>query len=145
MSVSDFQSKVQDMADSVKADTRCPSTRGRSSASYRSVRGLRRRSDVARISEYRIVALVRSDRWPYHSRRANMQSPNQDITKNRFARRDGRIEDVCMHHRKYRLIVPFLLPALFLYGVFVLYPYGQAIYLSLTSWRGLPQQALGWA
>src|SRR6476620_9282193 len=42
-----------------------------------------------------------------------------------------------MHHRKYRLIVPFLLPALILYGVFVLYPYGQAIYLSLTSWRGL--------
>jgi N-acetylglucosamine transport system permease protein len=30
-----------------------------------------------------------------------------------------------------------MLPALLLYGVFVLYPYGQAIYLSLTSWRGL--------
>jgi len=42
-----------------------------------------------------------------------------------------------MYHRKYRLIVPFLLPAMILYGVFVLYPYGQAIYLSLTSWRGL--------
>jgi N-acetylglucosamine transport system permease protein len=42
-----------------------------------------------------------------------------------------------MHHHKYRLIVPFMFPALLLYGVFVLYPYAQAIYLSLTSWRGL--------
>lgn len=42
-----------------------------------------------------------------------------------------------MYYRKYRLIVPFLLPALLLYGVFVLWPYGQAIYLSLTSWRGV--------
>ena len=42
-----------------------------------------------------------------------------------------------MHYRKYRLIVPFMLPALLLYAVFVLYPYGQAIYLSLTSWRGV--------
>ncbi len=42
-----------------------------------------------------------------------------------------------MDYRKYRLIVPFLLPALILYGVFVLYPYGRAFYVSLTSWRGL--------
>jgi N-acetylglucosamine transport system permease protein len=42
-----------------------------------------------------------------------------------------------MHHHKYRLIVPFMFPALLLYGVFVLYPYAQAFYLSLTSWRGL--------
>ena len=42
-----------------------------------------------------------------------------------------------MHYQKYRLIVPFLLPALALYGVFVLYPYAQAMYLSLTGWRGL--------
>ncbi len=42
-----------------------------------------------------------------------------------------------MEYRKYRLIVPFLLPALVLYGVFVLYPYGRAFYVSLTSWRGL--------
>jgi N-acetylglucosamine transport system permease protein len=42
-----------------------------------------------------------------------------------------------MHHHKYRLIIPFLLPAVILYGLFVLWPYGQAIYLSLTSWRGV--------
>ncbi len=41
-----------------------------------------------------------------------------------------------MHYQKYRLIVPFLAPALILYSVFVLWPYGQAIYISLTSWRG---------
>jgi N-acetylglucosamine transport system permease protein len=42
-----------------------------------------------------------------------------------------------MHYRKYSVIVPFLAPALLLYGVFVLWPYAQAIYLSLTSWRGV--------
>lgn len=42
-----------------------------------------------------------------------------------------------MHHQKYRLIVPFLLPAALLYGVFVIWPYAQAIYVSLTSWRGV--------
>jgi N-acetylglucosamine transport system permease protein len=42
-----------------------------------------------------------------------------------------------MNHHKYRLIIPFLLPAVILYGLFVLWPYGQAIYLSLTSWRGV--------
>lgn len=41
-----------------------------------------------------------------------------------------------MYYRKYRLIVPFLLPALILYFVFVLYPYGRAFYISLTSWSG---------
>lgn len=41
-----------------------------------------------------------------------------------------------MYYRKYRLIVPFILPALILYFVFVLYPYGRAFYVSLTSWRG---------
>jgi N-acetylglucosamine transport system permease protein len=41
-----------------------------------------------------------------------------------------------MYYRKYRLIVPFLLPALILYAVFVLYPYGRAFYISMTSWRG---------
>jgi len=41
-----------------------------------------------------------------------------------------------VYYRKYRLIVPFLLPALILYFVFVLYPYGRAFYISLTSWRG---------
>ena len=42
-----------------------------------------------------------------------------------------------MYYRKYQLIVPFLAPALLLYGLFVLWPYAQAIYLSLTSWRGV--------
>jgi N-acetylglucosamine transport system permease protein len=42
-----------------------------------------------------------------------------------------------MHYQKYRLIVPFLLPAILLYGVFVVWPYVQAIYVSLTSWRGV--------
>ena len=42
-----------------------------------------------------------------------------------------------MYYRKYRLIIPFLLPALALYSVFVLYPYVQAFYLSLTSWSGV--------
>ena len=42
-----------------------------------------------------------------------------------------------MYYRKYQLIVPFLAPALILYGLFVLWPYAQAIYLSLTSWRGV--------
>jgi N-acetylglucosamine transport system permease protein len=41
-----------------------------------------------------------------------------------------------MYYRKYRIIIPFLLPALILYGVFVLYPYSRAIYISLTSWKG---------
>lgn len=42
-----------------------------------------------------------------------------------------------MHYHKYRLIVPFLIPSLFLYAVFVLYPYAQAIYNSFTRWRGV--------
>ena len=42
-----------------------------------------------------------------------------------------------MHYQKYRLIIPFLLPAILLYGVFVVWPYAQAIYTSLTSWRGV--------
>jgi len=41
-----------------------------------------------------------------------------------------------VYYRKYRLIIPFLLPALLLYCVFVLYPYGRAFYISMTSWRG---------
>jgi len=41
-----------------------------------------------------------------------------------------------VYYRKYRVIIPFLLPALILYSVFVLYPYARAFYISLTSWRG---------
>ncbi|HEX5503605.1 MAG TPA: sugar ABC transporter permease [Thermomicrobiales bacterium] len=42
-----------------------------------------------------------------------------------------------MQHQKYRLIVPFLAPAIILYAVFVLWPYGQSFYTSLTEWSGL--------
>jgi N-acetylglucosamine transport system permease protein len=42
-----------------------------------------------------------------------------------------------MYRHKYRIIVPFLLPALFLYCVFVLYPYAESFYNSLTQWRGV--------
>ncbi len=42
-----------------------------------------------------------------------------------------------MHYHKYRLIIPFLIPSILLYAVFVLYPYAQAIYNSFTRWRGV--------
>ncbi len=41
-----------------------------------------------------------------------------------------------MKHNKYRLVVPFVLPSLLLYGVFVLWPYGQALYYAFTDWHG---------
>ena len=45
-------------------------------------------------------------------------------------------KEATVYYQKYRLIVPFLLPALLLYFVFVLYPYGRAFYISMTSWKG---------
>ena len=42
-----------------------------------------------------------------------------------------------MYHHKYRLVIPFLTPAILLYGVFVLWPYAQSFYIALTDWRGL--------
>ena len=36
-------------------------------------------------------------------------------------------------------VAAFLAPALILYSVFVLYPYGRAFWLSLTKWRGLSE------
>ena len=42
-----------------------------------------------------------------------------------------------MHHHKYRLVVPFLTPAIVLYSVFVLWPYVQSFYIALTDWRGV--------
>lgn len=42
-----------------------------------------------------------------------------------------------MTNKKYHIIIPFLLPALLLYSVFVIYPYARSIYISLTKWRGL--------
>lgn len=42
-----------------------------------------------------------------------------------------------MHHQKYRLVIPFLLPSLLLYLVFVIWPYAQSFYVALTDWRGV--------
>jgi N-acetylglucosamine transport system permease protein len=43
--------------------------------------------------------------------------------------------------KKYHIIIPFLFPSLLLYGVFVLNPYIQSMYISLTKWRGLTPKA----
>ncbi len=52
-----------------------------------------------------------------------------------------------MYRGKYRLIIPFLIPSLLLYGVFVIYPYLSAMYISLTKWSGLtkPPEFIGLA
>ncbi len=42
-----------------------------------------------------------------------------------------------MHHHKYRLIIPFVIPGLLMYSVFVLWPYTQALYVALTDWSGM--------
>jgi len=42
-----------------------------------------------------------------------------------------------MYKHKYRVIIPFLAPAIILYLVFVIYPYVRAMYNSLTSWKGV--------
>ena len=42
-----------------------------------------------------------------------------------------------MYRNKYKIIIPFLSPALFLYGLFVIYPYVQAMYIAFTKWKGL--------
>ena len=42
-----------------------------------------------------------------------------------------------MSKPKYHIIIPFLFPAVAMFLVFVAYPYGQAMYFSLTKWRGL--------
>lgn len=41
-----------------------------------------------------------------------------------------------MHYHKYRVVIPFLAPALLIYSVFVLFPYVNAFFLALTSWSG---------
>ena len=38
---------------------------------------------------------------------------------------------------QWKLVVPFIVPSLIIYGVLVIYPYIQAFYLSLTFWRGV--------
>ncbi|OLF09644.1 ABC transporter permease [Actinophytocola xanthii] len=42
-----------------------------------------------------------------------------------------------MHHGKYTFVVSFLLVPVGIYGLFVVSPYLQAIYISLTDWTGL--------
>lgn len=42
-----------------------------------------------------------------------------------------------MHYHKYRLIIPFVVPGLLMYGIFVLWPYTQALYVALTDWSGM--------
>jgi N-acetylglucosamine transport system permease protein len=42
-----------------------------------------------------------------------------------------------MYKNKYRVIIPFLAPAILLYLVFVIYPYGRSMYNSFTSWKGV--------
>jgi N-acetylglucosamine transport system permease protein len=42
-----------------------------------------------------------------------------------------------MYRHKYRVIIPFLAPAVILYVVFVIYPYARSMYNSFTSWKGV--------
>lgn len=42
-----------------------------------------------------------------------------------------------MYKHKYRVIIPFLAPAVVLYLLFVIYPYGRSMYNSFTSWKGV--------
>ena len=42
-----------------------------------------------------------------------------------------------MYRNKYRLIIPFLVPALALYLTFVVYPYTRSMMIAFTSWRGV--------
>jgi N-acetylglucosamine transport system permease protein len=42
-----------------------------------------------------------------------------------------------MNRHKYRLIIPFLAPAVILYLTFVIYPYLRSMYNSFTSWKGV--------
>jgi N-acetylglucosamine transport system permease protein len=42
-----------------------------------------------------------------------------------------------MKHGKWPLLAAFLLPALAVYGVFVISPYAQAFFIAMTDWQGL--------
>jgi len=46
-----------------------------------------------------------------------------------------------MYHGRRRFLAVFTIPPLALYVIFVLSPYAQAFYLSLTDWRGYSSQA----
>ena len=46
-----------------------------------------------------------------------------------------------IRRRKLHIIIPFLFPAILLYAVFVIYPYGRSMYISLTKWRGFTPKA----
>jgi N-acetylglucosamine transport system permease protein len=47
------------------------------------------------------------------------------------------LRKIIMRKAKYQIIVTFLFFPLLLYIVFVIYPYVQAMYISLTNWRGV--------
>ena len=42
-----------------------------------------------------------------------------------------------LNRQKRKLLLPFLLPALLLYGVFFLYPAAKTFHVALTSWNGI--------
>lgn len=42
-----------------------------------------------------------------------------------------------LNRQKRKLLLPFLAPALLLYGVFFLYPAARTFYVALTSWNGI--------
>jgi ABC-type sugar transport system permease subunit len=45
-----------------------------------------------------------------------------------------------LDRQKRKLLLPFLAPALLLYGVFFLYPAAKTFYVALTSWQGVTQK-----
>jgi ABC-type sugar transport system permease subunit len=45
-----------------------------------------------------------------------------------------------LNRQKRKLLVPFLAPALLLYGTFFLYPAGKTFYVALTSWHGVTEK-----
>jgi N-acetylglucosamine transport system permease protein len=61
----------------------------------------------------------------------------KEITNPRAAVRPRRRSRHGLEHGKYGFILTFLLAPLGLYGLFVVSPYVQAIYISLTDWTGL--------
>jgi N-acetylglucosamine transport system permease protein len=46
-----------------------------------------------------------------------------------------------MRKHKYHIIIPFLLPSILLYSLFVVFPYGKSMFISLNKWRGFSPEA----
>ena len=57
--------------------------------------------------------------------------------RNSVPRRPASKAGPALQHGKYRFVVAFLLVPIGLYALFVVSPYAQAIYISLTDWTGL--------